>query len=124
MKPPNGGAEGEVKSCKKCNSSLPLSPSDKEVKRGVVDTQLYCCNKKARVLVGKETFPQICEQVRMSPRLCGSTARWWTPAELQSYDLAVKVAARKSNGATPVVPSVPPYRARSTEPKFPRKVVV
>lgn len=87
---------GEVKSCRLCDYSLVLSPSDKEVKRGWVDSHYYCCHPKVRASIGKEVLPQLCESVRKDLRLCGTNARWWILTTVQPYDLTMKTQVKKA----------------------------
>lgn len=65
--------------CRTCHSSWNCPPTTREVKEGITDGRLYCCDRRVVVSLNGETFPRLVDVARENKSLCGPRGRYWTP---------------------------------------------
>jgi len=73
-------ATRKSRSCSECDCSWNLPPNFQEVKNGATELLVFCLHVGARVQLTDGIYPRLVSIVRGSQGLCGSGARWWTPA--------------------------------------------
>jgi hypothetical protein len=65
------------RSCKNCHSSWMMVPTNQDVKKGVVEGSMYCCDKRAHVQLTDGVYPRLTAIVREQPDLCGTKGKWF-----------------------------------------------
>lgn len=110
----------EVRHCRNCNSSWNLPPKSSEIKEGITDGHLYCCEKRVHITMNGETFPQLTQIAREDKKLCGPSGKFWTPVEEPkqvSYD-----QPRYAQGERKLIPQRKLKQEFQTSPRKPYKV--